>query len=312
MKQLFFLPAALFMLVLSGCNVFDSGDGFGKSNDPKVLLTDAQQAMEQGEPAKAVEILEKAIAKSTPDSREWVQAHLQIVTAELAATGVTVLDLQNLVEDLDATVEGQSGKGGAFQGFAGQVCSFGAGEQALEKVDLTKIAGWAKFASSLQSYERIEQWTQLVVSRNGWGVWSEERMKGAIEEGVREGYDKHPELRSLYQSVLLSYSVAQFGIAYSEIVAAGGAEIEWYRVQAAGGGYYLGYCASSQQVIEQAKQQTACSMSRIARMIAVLEVRASLFPSVNSYTLDLIEKVQTGYDKLKVELDGVCPVGSGG
>ena len=104
---------------------------------------------------------------------------------------------------------------------------------------------------------------------------------------------------------LLNSALAYVGSSYNGIVQAGGDQITWYRIHSGQTGYYAGYCAPSQEVVQQVKDETACAMSDIQFSVNLLRSRATFF-SAGSLAHEIADKAQEGYDKLQSELDGTC------
>ncbi len=299
MKTTYPILFTLFLvgLGLSGCNVFEDLYEAGTSNNPDVLMADAMQAAQQGNPEKAIVMLEKAVANTQPKTVQRSNVQIQLATVKMQAAKIRVIQLQRMIEDFNDRVEvGTSGK---LAGFASQICSYEPGDQRLEQLSLDDIEGYSNISSKqevLTEVQRLVNEALHFTSNPGAHFDIQARVDSLRNEGLSQ--DKIAE-------ALLNSALAYVGSSYHNIVQAGGDQIEWYRVQSAAGGYYLGYCAPSQQVVDSIKDETACSMQDIGFSVALLRSRATFFAE-GSLADEIADKAQEGYDKLHAELDGTC------
>lgn len=303
MKHFSFSLPALFAaaLIFSGCNVFEGLYESGLSSNPVVLMADAEQAMQQGKPEKAVQILEKAVEKTQPKTVERSKAQINLSTAKMAAASVSVMQIQRVIEGFNDRIEKGSGKSsGKMLGFAGAVCSFSAPDVQLEEITLSEIDGYTHISGKhevLAEVQRLVNEALHITSKPGPQFDVQARIDSLRNAGLAQAD---------IATALLNSALAYASSSYTHIVESGGDRIHWYRVRSAGSGdYYLGYCAPTQQVIEDVKDETACSMSDIAFSVRLLRARARFYDA-GSLAHEIADKAQEGYDKLQEELDGTC------
>ncbi len=146
--------ALLAALLLVGCNVFEGAYEAGSSNDPKVLLIDAEQAMQAGEPEKAVVILEKAAAKTDPATFQGVQVNNLLGDAKLKVAGIGVLQLQQMVDDLNDRIE--NGTLGKVSIDPTAVCSFASPDEAVGVVTLDDIQGYTPIRNNPELITEVQ------------------------------------------------------------------------------------------------------------------------------------------------------------
>ncbi len=288
------------VLVLSGCNVFEGIYEAGTSNNPDVLMADAQQAMQQGEPAKAVEMLEKAVEKTQPNTVQRSTVQVNLATAKMAKADVSVIKLQRMIQDFSDRVE--FGKGGLGKGraFAGEVCSFEAPDQRVEALDLESIDGFSSISSNQAVLAEVQRLVQEALHMTA-SPGPQFSIQGRIDSLQAAGM-----AQASIAEALLNAALARVGASYSHIAGVGGDEIAWYRVRsAARGDYYVGYCAPSEAVVQQVKDETACSMSDFAFSVDLLRARSAFYPE-GSLSDEIADKAEEGYQKLQQELDGTC------
>lgn len=293
------LVACTVLLSLTGCNVFEGFYEAGTSNDPAVLMSDASQAMQQGEPEKAVAILEKAVEKTQPKTIARSEVQINLATAKMAAANVSVIQLQRVIEDLNDLVDnGGAGSGKGF-GFAAEVCSYSPFDQRLEQLHLDEIDGYTEISGKQEVLDEVQRLVNEALNFTG-SAESQFDIQTRIDSLQQAGLSQ-----SHISEALLNSALAYVGDAYGNIVDAGGEQINWYRVQANAGDYYVGYCAPSQQVVDEVKDETACSMSDIQFSVNLLRSRAAFFDA-GSLAHEIADKAQEGYEKLEEELDGTC------
>lgn len=89
-----FFALALCILMAAGCNAFGFMYEDGASDDPDVILGDARIAMQDGNPEKAVELLEKALEKA-PDNQE---IKIELASALFQANEIDLLMMKDLAD----------------------------------------------------------------------------------------------------------------------------------------------------------------------------------------------------------------------
>ena len=89
--------AALLLVLTAGCNAFGV-EGEGASDDPAILLEDAQAALDRGEPEKA-EAQEQLLEESTA-ARKALKAQLALMVLIFLSTGfcTPIIMMQELLK----------------------------------------------------------------------------------------------------------------------------------------------------------------------------------------------------------------------
>lgn len=286
------LPALF--VVASGCNVFDSATE-ATSNDPRLLIADAESAMQGGKPEQAVALLEKAVERSEPASFVRSKAQLRLGTAELKVAGVNVLAFERVVTDLSNRFDGP----GAMGKSSAPVCSFPADHVRGDVIDLDAVDGYVELRSKTALLARVRS---LVAEALGLpalpppGFDLNARLNAFRAKGADD---------ALVAEALVNASLSFIGTAYDRIATAGGDEISWVKVTPPGGEAYLGYCAPSQAVLDRVKVETACAMTDLSLSVQMLRARARFYPT-GALAHELADKAVEAYGRLETELNGVC------
>lgn len=97
MTRLFIFSCFLLTALLAGCSALDTAPGEGESDDPNVLLRDAEAALQRNEPALAVDYLRRAADLQPLDTPLGINVRIRLSTALLETAGVDALTLQQMV-----------------------------------------------------------------------------------------------------------------------------------------------------------------------------------------------------------------------
>ena len=150
------------LLVFAGCNVFEGLYDEGASDDPEVLIADADAALQRGEPDKAVQYLEKAFEAKPQDP----EIRTKLSTALLQQADISVITMIDLAEDITGNQNG-SKSGRAFSGSALKsgsqlACNFTG--VAVEQIDLTTNPSYQEVARHVATLRRVKALLDAVVS----------------------------------------------------------------------------------------------------------------------------------------------------
>lgn len=150
------------LVFLAGCNVFEGLYDEGGSDDPDVLIADADAALQRGESDKAVQYLEKAFEARPEDP----VIRTKLSTALLQQADIDVITMVNLAQDVTGTQNG-SKTGLAFSGSALKsgsqlACNFTSA--AVEQIDLTQNPSYQEVAQHVATLIRVKALLDAVVS----------------------------------------------------------------------------------------------------------------------------------------------------
>ncbi len=96
MKRTSTFTVFLLALLLAGCNVFEGAQEEGTSNDPEILLLDAEAALQRNEPDLAVQYLERAEALEPENTALGLRIRAKLSTALLRSVDVDILTIHQL------------------------------------------------------------------------------------------------------------------------------------------------------------------------------------------------------------------------
>ena len=293
MRRLLLLVPVLF---LSACNVFEGLGSDALSSDTEVLLSDGRSALGNGNTGEAVRIFERAVESAPSSTFNGRAARLGLASAILQRAGIDVLTLERLVSNLDEVTNGTLA---SYTPPAGSVCSYGAGETVLGRIDLDQIDGYRVLRTNTAVLTRAQGLITEALGLSATATRAE--IQARIQALRAAGGDT-----SLLAGALADGAIATIGIAYDRIVRAGGNDMTWVVLTSAGASSrYIGYCAPSVAVRTRAENETACAMPQVDRAVTMVEVRAALFPA-GSLAAEISTKARDGYKILERELTGTC------
>ena len=290
-------------LLFSACNTFEGFYEEGGSDDPAVLIQDAQFAMQSGSPEQAVAYLEKAIEEAPAESAVKTRAQMHLATALLQSSAVSVLTLEDMARDLSAQLEARGGtaasKGAGTSGF----CSFPATHADTVRINLRDIEGYDEIHQSADVLARVQELVNNVLDFEDGHPGPTFDIEAHIDSlRNEEGYTDEQ-----IAETLLNGSVAYMGATYDVLVDQS-ADVEWYAVTPPGSDdAYLGYCAPSEARVEEVKADAACHMEDIGFSVDLLQARAGLLPG--TLAEEVVELADEAYAKLSQELaSSACPL----
>ena len=298
---------ALCGLFFAGCNVLEGFYEEGASDDPELLVEDAEIAIQNGTPEKAVTYLEKAIEKAPEDSPVQKKAQMNLATALLQSKKVSVLTLERMARDLQARFEPQgtvsAGKGAPLAGDG--YCSFPETHTDTVRVDLRDIDGYAEIHENTDVLEEVQRLVNAVLDFDGADPGEHFDIAAHIDSLRNEADYTDEEIAT----TLLNGSIAYIGTSYDFLVEQGAEDITWYAVTPPeSADAYLGYCAPSEARVEEVKAMTACSMGDIRFSVDLLEARAGLPDFRNTLATEVATLADEAYVKLSQEVTGTCPL----
>ena len=292
-------------LFFSACNTFEGFYEEGGSDEPAVLIQDAKFAMQSGSPEDAIAYLEKAIEQAPAESPVERRAQMQLATALLQSSNVSVLTLEEMARDLSGQFEAQGGAV-AFKGaFSSGFCSFPATHTNTVRINLRDIEGYDEIHQNADVLARVQQLVNDVLDFD------------AVHPGPT--YDINAHIDSLRNhegytddqiaETLLNGSVAYMGASYDALVDRS-ADVKWYAVTPPGAAdAYLGYCAPSEARVEEVKAEAACHMGDIGFSVDLLRARANLDAFAGTLAEEVVELADEAYNRLSQELDtSACPL----
>jgi tetratricopeptide (TPR) repeat protein len=289
---------------LAGCNVLEGFYEEGTSDDPEVLLQDAQLALRNGNYDKAIQYLELALEQN-PENRALLNTiRTTLAQALLSANDISVVTLQRLASDLTDQLDGLSISTAAQQAAKATLqqadaCSFGDTNDRADRVVELDTPTFRRIRDKADVLDRVIALLSDVFQLTESSVSG---IAARIEVLRGQGFTD-PQL----QSQLFTLSVAYVVRAYIDVAEAGLNEVTWYRVIPAGGGEaYLGYCAPSDAVIEAIQAATACAMEELQTAVHLLQARVLVFGLEDTPADDVADLAEEAYDGLSVELGGVA------
>lgn len=283
-------PFSIFVLLLAGlftgCNVFEGFYEPGTSDDPAVLVEDADIALQQGEPQKAVAFLQKAV-ENDPDN---VRARAKLTVAHLRAQNVDVLTLQNLIDDFRTT--NAAGKtSGALQ-----VCRYtpapGLTTTPIDyriSSEYTRLLGvvsalQAAQANGIQLLDAITQSFGENLSPTQFGTAAARaQLFNSIANNIRtQNGVAEAVARQETAAFLIAFGLSEFTLSILDLdgdVTAN--QIQWVRLKRNGQDAGFSICAPTQANIDAMAAAVACEVPQLRSGGIALRTRAENLGSRN-------------------------------
>ncbi|NNE68763.1 MAG: tetratricopeptide repeat protein [Rhodothermales bacterium] len=279
MLPLRLIPTMLLFFALAGCNVFEGLYEEGSSDDPQVLVEDADFAIQNGEAEKAIQYLEKALEKEPDNAR----ALAKLTTVRLKVANVDVLTLQTLVDDFLAE-EIATKSGGQMQ-----ACRYsdGPGVTATEfdyrtSAEYTRLLGvqaalQAAQANGIQLLQAIGQALDQNLSTAAYGSAAARAglfssIAATIEQqsGVSESV-----ARQEAAAFLIAFGLTEFTLSILELdTDVTSNQIQWVRVQRNGQDAGISVCAPTQANLDAMVSATSCQVPQLRSGGIALRTRA--------------------------------------
>ena len=273
------------VLTLSGCNAFAGFHGAGNSNDPDILLEDAQIALQQGDADKAIKYLRRAIEVDP----ENVPAKTTLATALFEKHDISVLDVVGIAERVRSDVQSSVGASARVVPAArlggSEVCSFT--PDGSERVfDPAEFSSFTNIVASKGALDEVDELLSSLIDPD--------QLASSIDELRGEGLSDDDIAASL-----LNGALAKFILAYVAIVEAGGDSLTFYYADG-----NVGYCAPDQDTLDAILAAIACHVTTLKDGIDLLFGRIEMVGSEE--TSDVADEATEAYDRLVEALGTSC------
>lgn len=289
------------LLFAAGCNVFEGAYEEGESLDPRLLLEDADVALQRGDPQRAVVYLEKALAQVPEPGRLRHTVQIKLATSLLMAHDVDVRTLQRLAVDLQARVD--AAKQGAARKGQTAVCNFPDTHTRGEEITLANVDGYAEINASEEALARIRALVDEVMAYAGPAQSGRYDIDARMAQLRAEGLSD-----ALIADALAAGAVAYLGTTYQKLAQAGGEQIHWYAVTPPGGQPYVGYCAPSEALVQELLEVVACDLGNGNFAVALLEARATLPQFTDgAIAAEVAREAREAYELLVTAMTVGCP-----
>ncbi|MEZ4700037.1 MAG: tetratricopeptide repeat protein [Rhodothermales bacterium] len=262
MKRTSVLFAVVSMLFMStGCNVFESFYRDGSSDDPEVLLDDARYALQNGDPDKAVALLEKAYAKDSTDP----EIRVELSSALFQANDIDLLLMKDLAEFISEDAVAGSGK---WSG-APPACTFEGSSDGLTEI---RFADEAAFIALFSNRDVLDRAIAL--------------LGDLLETEVDLDPNQLSNAHLMHAISMMATMVLDIQGKADEL----GATL--YRVSQNG----IGYCAPDQHALQALQSYIVCEkVLDIDAAIDDLAIRQELLGSTENELLDLLQSAREDF-----------------
>ncbi len=292
-----FTLVLLCALLLTSCNAFDAFEKPGQSNDPEILLYDAEMALRQGRPDQAVRFLRRAL-EIAPDH---ALVRIKLATALLTRHDIDVMDFMLLAEQFAREVPIRSSALRVSQHPARALsCNFPESDPHTP-FDPTQVSNYDELKDHQSVLEEIQRLVDRVLTGEEQTPGSDldEPVADVIERLRAEGLTETEIAEALLNSV-----VAYGTLAYLDIAESGGEEFTFYHVTPPSGERYIGYCAPDSVSLDRVLATIACHLPEADYARRLVHGRADLLGSDNAR--ELADLADEGYTRLTQELDASC------
>lgn len=283
-------PLFLLILVLAaGCNVYEGLYEEGESEDPEVLLEDAEIAMEQNRPDDAVTHLKKAIQNTKPGTLTQKRVKVSLAAAVLKTQQIDVLSFTQMVEQFVPA----STRSTTASKVQSEACTFADGHttEAFDPAsnDSFKRLGDTASAEALQESKTLI--AEALAGDTAVLPCDEAGIDEAIARLQSEGMPKDE-----IASALVSYSIVVSSLAYVDVVEAGGGDGQFFYVSPPNGSSYIGLCFPDAGVCMNTKNRVSSNLGSIDCATRLLQKRAALMGSTTA--TDMANLARDGYISL--------------
>ena len=286
------LSLSLSLFMTTGCNVMA---GFEEeASSVQHLMEDAEIALQQDHPDKAVTYLKKALAQDSTNKK----VRIKLATARLEQDDISVLDFTTLSDKINAELQSmQSAAGKTGPG----ICSFPA-TSSYEPFDPAQISNFDKLETHQSTLQEVQHLIDKVLfgSEGSSGARSQENVQQAVERL------RGDELSDVHiAEALLNDALAYLVLAYVNVANQGSDDLSFFYVNRPGGGRgYIGYCAPDQETLDELLGAVACHLDELGYAVRLIQARAYLLGSEQA--LEIARKAEEAYAKLTEQLEASC------
>lgn len=283
MTRLLLAAFSVGVLLLAGCNVFEGLYEEGASNDPEVLMADADLAMQRGEPHKAVAYLERALEYDP----ENPTIRTKLSTAILQANDIDVLSMISLAEEISGRGESGSAtfvldKHDALGATDAESCNFDAARK-MSEIVLSNNGAFHSIKRHIAHLRRVHELLRTVVSDSS-----------KLDRLTHQ----------LKQTALLNSAISEVLLVLHDV------EEKKFELGAALwqlSNDDVGLCARDEVSLSQIQSFVKCQqIPRLVRALELLTQRLGRVADEESGAKDAMEQIQRNIELLEAELDVEC------
>ncbi len=306
------LCAVALSFSVAACNVFDGLYEEGSSSSPKVLLSDARTAMQDGRIDDAVAHLSKA-HKSQPAN---IEVRVELASALLTQNKIDVM----LIKDLADEIEGESEPAGASKTSncnEALSCNFDCNAaKSAEPFSYKDSNAYKRLAAALDVLERVDELVTTPLDELGAVAGrrydTAEQRKELFEALVAKIEETNPDenARRIAATLLLDAGITRLSMTLTDIEeSASELNVTLYHVERMDGTKYVDYCGND---IDSFITGTMCLASSSALFtLDMLETRLENFSSgsgshASSIASELVDAGHELFDGLTSEIKSEC------
>ncbi len=276
MRQIRLLVMAASMLFLSaGCNVFEPFYEAGSSDDPEVLLDDARYALQNGEPDKAVAILEKAFAVDSSNA----EVRVELAAALFLANGIDVLVMKDLAEFITES-SSSAGKHQRFNTSQALACSFAGNEAEVRTLHFEEEPAYLTIVEHSPIIDRVMALVDGVLDNEG-------NLSGNTDANRQ-----------------MTRAIANLSAAIKLITRAVElAEGDIYSV-----GTSIGYCAPTQEALDAIETAIVCGRGALHYLDNAAHALGRRQQLIDSDDTEFVDLVQDLRDEISATVSATCDI----
>ncbi len=317
LRSTLFSSALLLLLFLAtGCNVFDGLEEEGASNDPAVLLQDAELALSRGEAERAERYLRRALDIDPENAR----VRIKLSTALLAKHRIGALDLMRMARSLRGAEE-DAAPASATSALhltppaparLQTVCSFDpTAVDSFEEFQPDEIERFNAFQPSEDALIEIRTLIGRVFDENETTVDDfDGRDVYAVIDSLRsEGFSD-----AQIAEAAIDDAVATTTLVYLDLSEGARQSYTYYYVDPDAqqdGDRYLGYCADTQMQLEEADEVVGCNEPEVRYTRDLLRARADSLLPANTVAEEVADEAELAYGALYLREDPPTCGGNG-
>ena len=259
-------------VLFAGCNAFGGMEGAPETTQE--FLSSAESALAQGHDEEAVELLEEALEKD-PESKE---VRVELASAKMQKEDVTLVELQSMASEYQADWQSSS-VSSSVRGrtaSAERVCSFNPDEFPSTPLQPTEWEAYRKLKEKRAMLVEVKALVNYVLfgkEEIDEATITQEDLQRAVAALAEDGFSEERIAKGL-----LLQTIAYTGVALIDLIEGARQHLTFYRYET-DGSTYPGYCAATQQALDQVLSQVACQFPTVEHAIGLIKARAVLLES---------------------------------
>lgn len=312
MKTTAIFCAVALSLSVAACNVFDGLYEEGTSGNPKILLSDARIAIQDGRIDDAVVYLKKAHDKQPGN----IEVRVELASALLTQNKIDIMLIKDLADEIEGEVE-SDGASKRLNCNDALSCNFDCNAaKSVTAFSYKDSDAYRQLAEAIEVLEQVDVLVSVPLedlgAEPGHRFDTKEERKALYDALVAKIEATNPEenARSIAATLLLNAGITRLATTLTELEdSATELNVTLYHVERPDGSKYVDYCGDN---VESFITGTMCLASSSALFtLDMLETRLENFTAdtgseTTSMTNELVDAGHELFDGLTSDLESEC------